>query len=51
MVTHDEDVASHAKRIIRVRDGRLGRTTEPTDPRLKLREKTYGTATSRDGAG
>ncbi|MEA2722033.1 MAG: putative transport system ATP-binding protein, partial [Candidatus Eremiobacteraeota bacterium] len=23
MVTHDEDVASHAKRIIRVRDGRI----------------------------
>jgi putative ABC transport system ATP-binding protein len=23
MVTHDEDVAGHAKRIIRVRDGRI----------------------------
>jgi ABC-type lipoprotein export system ATPase subunit len=23
MVTHDEDVAGHAKRVIRVRDGRI----------------------------
>jgi ABC-type lipoprotein export system ATPase subunit len=32
MVTHDEEVARHAKRIVRLRDGRIV-SDEPTGPK------------------
>lgn len=35
MITHEEGVAAHAKRVLRMRDGKIvsdARVAEPTDP-------------------
>jgi putative ABC transport system ATP-binding protein len=41
MITHEPDIAEHAKRIIHIRDGKILKDG-PTSPRLRRVKKNYG---------